>query len=549
MASHGTHRLLLYTHHPHVPAILTADNSSSNVDTKAINVSFYSLLAKNNRKHTEQNIDHTDGLVTEIHEANGFYSCIILGLPSAINIDEFNQFIEPYRLDIRLSAIIDCENINHGICRKLGLLLFTSGHGLINFSQLYNNLHFPSYREMAPCLVIPLQSVCIYAREDVYENNVLYCAQNNMIEIPSCSICLRRMKSICTSIEGANEVTLNMITALPYSHCLVCTCSYSYLVPTVKSDNSSLSSNDLISTRGCMNCGIIDNIWICILCGYRGCGRYTSQHAQKHYDDVKHPFSLELATGRIWDYLNDTFIHDEDLVEFNNAMRSQSDQYGSANLPQEDQCGGGTTLTHSRQYIPRPLDNALPPHENEKLHRLHHEYELLLESQLADQDQYFEKQLTKEAMSVLDITCSTGGSNSNSRAAIITDEELDEVEKKKIEISLIEAENTDLLKMIADVERDIRNARKNNLSLIKENKGISEEINSIWAKGEEFAAQSTLKIAELEQQIIDLSFYSNTKKQIETNPLRDEIVGGSISISTAPPPPPTPKPNGKTKKK
>jgi hypothetical protein len=149
---------------------------------------------------------------------------------------------------------------------------------------------------------------------------------------------------------------------------------------------------------------------------------------------------------------------------------------------------------------------------------------------------------------VLDITCSTGGSNSSSRAAIITDEELDEVEKKKIEISLIEAENTDLLKMIADVERDIRNARKNNLSLIKENKGISEEINSIWAKGEEFAAQSTLKIAELEQQIIDLSFYSNTKKQIETNPLRDEIVGGSISISTPPTPTP-PKPNGKTKKK
>lgn len=538
-----SHRLLLYTHQPQVPAALTGDGSMSN--TQLINVSFYSLFAKRNGKQvSERHIDHIDGVVEEINDTKGVYSCIILGLPSSINVDELNQFIEPYRSDIRLSTIIHCDNINHGITRKLGLLLFTSEHGLYNFSQLYNNLHFPSYREMAPCLVIPLQSVIICTRDDVYENNLLYCDQNNMVEIPSCSVCLRRMKSACTCVEGANDITLNMFTALPSSQCLVCACSDSYLSTSNKSNNN---NNDLISTRGCMNCGIIDNIWICILCGYRGCGRYTSQHAQKHYDDVKHPFSLELATGRIWDYLNDTFIHDEDLVEFNNAMMSQTDQYDNNILLQEDQCVGGTIQPNSRQYIPRPLDNTLPPHENEKLHRLHHEYELLLESQLADQDHYFEKQLTKEAMSVLNITRNTGGSND--RAAMITDEELDEIEKKKIEISLIEAENTYLLKAITDIEKDVRNARKNNLSLIKENKSIGDEVSAIRAKGEELAAQSTQKIAELEQQIIDLSFYSSTKKQIETNPLRDEIAGGSISISTANPPPTPPKSNGKTKKK
>ena len=114
---------------------------------------------------------------------------------------------------------------------------------------------------------------------------------------------------------------------------------------------------------------------------------------------------------------------------------------------------------------------------------------------------------------------------------------------------MIEAENTCLLKAITDIEKDVRNARKNNLSLIKENKSIGDEVSAIRAKGEELAAQSTQKIAELEQQIIDLSFYSSTKKQIETNPLRDEIAGGSISISTANPPPTPPKSNGKTKKK
>ena len=46
-----------------------------------------------------------------------------------------------------------------------------------------------------------------------------------------------------------------------------------------------------------------------MICGYAGCGRYSSQHAKKHHDESLHPFSLELASGRIWDYDSDTFVH------------------------------------------------------------------------------------------------------------------------------------------------------------------------------------------------------------------------------------------------
>ena len=35
--------------------------------------------------------------------------------------------------------------------------------------------------------------------------------------------------------------------------------------------------------RKCNVCGLRENLWTCLQCGYTGCGRYTSQHAKKHF--------------------------------------------------------------------------------------------------------------------------------------------------------------------------------------------------------------------------------------------------------------------------
>lgn len=50
-------------------------------------------------------------------------------------------------------------------------------------------------------------------------------------------------------------------------------------------------------------------MWICLVCGHIGCGRYSSKHAEQHYKDSQHVFSMELATGKIWHYEEDTFVH------------------------------------------------------------------------------------------------------------------------------------------------------------------------------------------------------------------------------------------------
>ena len=82
----------------------------------------------------------------------------------------------------------------------------------------------------------------------------------------------------------------------------------------------------------CQVCGSTDNLWICIICGYVGCGRrvlcshakqlrsacfvlrlpasrYAAGHAVSHWRETDHCYSLELDTQRVWDYLGDGYVH------------------------------------------------------------------------------------------------------------------------------------------------------------------------------------------------------------------------------------------------
>ena len=43
-----------------------------------------------------------------------------------------------------------------------------------------------------------------------------------------------------------------------------------------------------------------------LICADVGCGRFEGKHALAHYHASGHAYSLELATGRIWDYAGDT---------------------------------------------------------------------------------------------------------------------------------------------------------------------------------------------------------------------------------------------------
>lgn len=53
----------------------------------------------------------------------------------------------------------------------------------------------------------------------------------------------------------------------------------------------------------------IQDLWICLICGHVGCGRYKAGHSKDHWKESSHVYALELETQRVWDYVGDGYVH------------------------------------------------------------------------------------------------------------------------------------------------------------------------------------------------------------------------------------------------
>lgn len=63
------------------------------------------------------------------------------------------------------------------------------------------------------------------------------------------------------------------------------------------------------ATHACEVCGVSSNVWMCLVCGRVGCGRYDGRHMFRHYEETGHAYCLHLETQRVWDYAGDGFVH------------------------------------------------------------------------------------------------------------------------------------------------------------------------------------------------------------------------------------------------
>ncbi|TBT99523.1 RING finger domain-containing protein, partial [Hamiltosporidium magnivora] len=113
-------------------------------------------------------------------------------------------------------------------------------------------------------------------------------------ELPNCPVCLERLD---LSISGVLTIQCN--------HSFHCNCLFSWNDLTCPVCRYSYSREGL----KCSECDIDTDLWACLICGNLGCGRYNNGHANKHFKEFDHFFSLELNTKRVWDYVSDNYVH------------------------------------------------------------------------------------------------------------------------------------------------------------------------------------------------------------------------------------------------
>lgn len=121
-------------------------------------------------------------------------------------------------------------------------------------------------------------------------------AYANTTELPSCPVCLERMDASASGLfttQCAHSFHTSCLARWPDASCPVC--------------RFVAEPADVVSC--CFDCSAETNLWICLVCGNVGCGRYASGHAFEHFQTKRHAYSMDLATQRVWDYVNDGYVH------------------------------------------------------------------------------------------------------------------------------------------------------------------------------------------------------------------------------------------------
>ncbi|CCK69664.1 Etp1p KNAG_0C05660 [Huiozyma naganishii CBS 8797] len=336
-----------------------------------------------------------------------------------------------------------------------------------------------------------------------------------LVELPACPVCLERMDS----------ETTGLIT-IPCQHTFHCQCLNRWKnskCPVCRYSSFRLSRDTLMRTsRGtpkCHTCGAADNLWICLVCGNTGCGRYNSKHAIQHYEETSHCFAMDIKTQRVWDYAGDNYVHrivqnevDGKLVEVsgNDAAAVQGDNLAGDNLARN---------TPAEDHQGKDLDLAENFLRNKEYHL---EYVQVLISQLESQREYYEGKLAQcaEERSV----GAPAGALADMQAQV-----------KKL------AERLDRATFEMDKERGetkllVRGLQENVTHLTKQNESLEKSRETLRAEK-----------TDVEEQLRDIMFYLDTQNKFKD--ATEEERDGAVVIQPTPGITDPAKKNPKKKKK
>lgn len=339
----------------------------------------------------------------------------------------------------------------------------------------------------------------------------------SLVELPTCPVCLERMDET------------NGLMTIPCSHVFHCTCLQNWKgagCPVCRFTNASETPYDPANpftqpfgsnvSNLCSVCDCTDDLWICLICGYLGCGRYKGGHAKDHWKETAHCFSLELETQHVWDYAGDMWVH--------RLIRDKGDGK-VVELP-----GRAVNGHDDEDVVPRA-----------KLDTIALEYTHLMTSQLESQRAYYEEMMNK---AVDKAAIASAAAETASRRATEAIERL----------TLLESEHRTMRdETIPQLERDLDRERKKSSksetlarnmgkSLQEEkrvNEGLMKRIEHLGADGEaarEEARSAKAEVEELKEMNRDLTMFISGQEKLrelegEGQLEEGELEGGSVVVA------------------
>uniref|UniRef100_A0A8C9GV21 BRCA1-associated protein n=1 Tax=Piliocolobus tephrosceles TaxID=591936 RepID=A0A8C9GV21_9PRIM len=379
----------------------------------------------------------------------------ILTVPAAMTSHDLMKFVAPFNEVIEQMKIIRDSTPN----QYMVLIKFSAQADADSFYMACNGRQFNSIEDDV-CQLVYVERAEVLKSEDGASLPVM-----DLTELPKCTVCLERMD------ESVNGILTTLCNHSFHSQCLqrwddtTCpVCRY-------------CQTPEPVEENKCFECGVQENLWICLICGHIGCGRYVSRHAYKHFEETQHTYAMQLTNHRVWDYAGDNYVH--------RLVASKTDgkivQY---------ECEGDTC-------------------QEEKIDALQLEYSYLLTSQLESQRIYWENKIvriekdTAEEVSLFGLVTAEMCTQLNTKVAKLTNELKEEQEMNKC----LRANQVLLQNKLKEEERVLK----------------------------ETCDQKDLQITEIQEQLRDVMFYLETQQKINHLPAetRQEIQEGQINIAMA----------------
>ncbi|KAL4180075.1 hypothetical protein AMTRI_Chr13g90340 [Amborella trichopoda] len=332
----------------------TSDEPSVSVLTQEVAFSSGNPRIEETRgiMHLFRDLSQHPGSVAELPSGRNSLVCV-LAVPNHMTYADFCQFCGSFIQHISEMRIVRNDGADD---RYSVLIRFDNQNSADNFYHHFNGKLFSSL-EVEVCHVL-------FTLDVQYTGSIEHAVASptGFTELPTCPVCLERLdqdiSGILTTICN-HTFHCSCISNWTDSSCPVC--RYCQLQP---------------EKSTCSVCETSENLWICVICGFVGCGRYKEGHAIRHWRETQHCYSLELETQRVWDYVGDNYVHrliqsktDGKLVELNYHCRHGDD------------CGADTGISEALL--------------NSKVEAIVKEYNDLLTSQLENLRKYYESLLVE----------------------------------------------------------------------------------------------------------------------------------------------------------
>ncbi|XP_076842796.1 BRCA1-associated protein [Brachyhypopomus gauderio] len=446
-------------------------------------ISFFSGNPSVEIVHGIMHLYKTNKMTSLTEEVRRSAMLCVLTVPTTMTSHDLMKFVAPFNDVMEHMKIIRDSTPN----QYMVLIKFSTQADADSFYTACNGRQFNSIED-AVCQLVYVERAEVIKSEEGASLPVM-----DLTELPKCTVCLERMD------ESVNGVLTTLCNHSFHSQCLQrwedasCpVCRY-------------CQTPEPVEENKCFECGVQENLWICLICGHIGCGRYVSRHAYKHFEETQHTYAMQLTNQRVWDYAGDNYVH--------RLVASKTDgkmvQY---------ECDGDTC-------------------QDEKIDALQLEYSYLLTSQLESQRIYWENK-------IVHLEKETAEEINNMKAKFKeTIEKCDNLELRLNELAkekqTMEKKCSQLNNKVAKLGLELREEQEMNQCLRANQLQLQTKLQEEERQGQEVAARKDVQIAELQEQLRDIMFYLETQQQINQMPAeaRQEIQEGQINIASAPTPP------------